>query len=134
MKTIMEPQIEPSLEAPIMPSLESQIEPSMEPSMEPPADPIIHDAPTRMPSTPRKDRLWKYYTEEKAKDMGRLQRKLFKQHYSENQKVFKSGISELQLSVQKLLIKVVLSKEDLIRIIVIIEGKMEMIGESIQTV
>ncbi|KAA6392254.1 MAG: hypothetical protein EZS28_012219 [Streblomastix strix] len=93
--------------------------------MEPQMEPTIHEAPTPRPATPRQGRPRKYYTEEEARDMARLQRKQFKQRLREKQKAFKSGISELQLSAQKMLNKAVLSKKDLIKILEIIEGPKE---------
>ncbi|KAA6403749.1 MAG: hypothetical protein EZS28_000729 [Streblomastix strix] len=110
--------MEPSVVPPMEPSAESLAEPTTEPSAE---------APSPRPATPRQGRPRKYYTEEEARDIARLQRKQFKQGLREKQRVFKSDISELQLSAQKMLNKVVLSKEDLIRIIDIIEVNIEQV-------
>ncbi|KAA6395807.1 MAG: hypothetical protein EZS28_008669 [Streblomastix strix] len=125
----MEPVVEPSVVPPVGPTTEPTTEPSAEQSMEE----TIRAAPISRPATPRHGRPRKYYTEEEAKDMARLQRKQFKQRLREKQKVFKSGISELQLSAQKFLNKVVLSKEDLIKIIDIIEGNIEQVDVAVQT-
>ncbi|KAA6383583.1 MAG: hypothetical protein EZS28_020890 [Streblomastix strix] len=108
----------PSVEAPTEPSVEPTTQPTMEPSVEG----SIREAPIPKPATPWEGRPRKCYTEEEARDMARLQRKLFKQRLREKQKAFKSGISESKLSAQKMLNKVVLSKEDLIRIIEIMEN------------
>ncbi|KAA6361018.1 MAG: hypothetical protein EZS28_043456 [Streblomastix strix] len=118
----------------IEPATEPSTEPATEPTTEPSAEETIREEPIGRPATPRQGRPRKYYTEDEAKDMARLQRKQFKQRLREKQKVFKSGISELQLSAQKLLNKVVLSKEDLIKIIDIIEGNIEQVDAAVQTI
>ncbi|KAA6383026.1 MAG: hypothetical protein EZS28_021446 [Streblomastix strix] len=110
----------------VKPQKNPQVEPTTEPQVEPATEPIIEPqvAPVAEPKVeaPKQGRPRKYQTEEGAKEKARVQRKQFKQRLREKQKVFKSGISELQLSAQKLLNKVVLSKEDLIKILEIIEG------------
>ncbi|KAA6383994.1 MAG: hypothetical protein EZS28_020476, partial [Streblomastix strix] len=81
-----EPVVEPSMEPSMVPPMGLTTEPTTEPLTEPSAEGSIREATTPRPPTPRQGRPRKYYTEEEAKDMARLQRKQFKQRLREKQK------------------------------------------------
>ncbi|KAA6396580.1 MAG: hypothetical protein EZS28_007893 [Streblomastix strix] len=82
---IVEPSMEPAAgggRANLMvPVVEQLTEPTTEPTTEP-----LMQAPIGRPATPWQGRPRKYYTEEEARDMARLQRKQFKQRLREKQK------------------------------------------------
>ncbi|KAA6391095.1 MAG: hypothetical protein EZS28_013380 [Streblomastix strix] len=114
--------------------MEPVVEPVVAPKVEPAARRESDDIKEPAVEALKQGKPRKYQTEEEANEKARLQRKQFKQRLREKQKVFKSGIYEVQLSAQKLLNKVVLSKEDLIRIFDIIEWKKELVDQSVQTI